>query len=91
MGRVHRAWLPFDLRDWAAERTNFPNLAVGGFNFCVQGTYSASIRCDDVIDPGREDRQMLLYVQTWLPLLTITLTAAIFFSVASFIMGHAKA
>ena len=26
---------------------------------------------------------MLLYVQTWLPLLTITLTAAIFFSVAS--------
>ena len=63
----------------------------GGFNFCVQGTYSASIRCDDGIDPGREDRQMLLYVQTWLPLLTITLTAAIFFSVASFIMGHAKA
>ena len=34
---------------------------------------------------------MLLYVQTWLPLLTITLTAAIFFSVASFIMGNAKA
>ena len=33
---------------------------------------------------------MLLYVQTWLPLLTITLTAAIFFRVASFIMGHAK-
>jgi hypothetical protein len=33
---------------------------------------------------------MLLYVQTWLPLLTITLTAAIFFGVASFIMGHAK-
>ena len=56
-----------------------------------QGTYSAPIRCDDGIDPGREDRQMLLYVQTWLPLLTITLTAAIFFSVASFIMGHAKA
>jgi hypothetical protein len=33
---------------------------------------------------------MLLYVQTWLPLLTITLTAAICFSVASFLMGHAK-
>ena len=30
---------------------------------------------------------MLLYVQTWLPLLTSTLTAAIFFSVASFIIG----
>ena len=39
----------------------------------------------------REDRQMLLYVQTWLPLLTITLTAAIFFGVASFILVHAKA
>ena len=33
---------------------------------------------------------MLLYLQTWLPLVTVTLTAAIFFSVASFIMGHAK-
>ena len=33
---------------------------------------------------------MLLYVQTWLPLLTITLTAAIFFGVASFILVHAK-
>ena len=32
---------------------------------------------------------MLLYVQTWL-LVTVTLTAAIFFSVASFLMGHAK-
>jgi hypothetical protein len=29
----------------------------------------------------REDRQMMLYVQTWLPLLTFTLTAAIFFGV----------
>ena len=38
---------------------------------------------------------MLLYVQTWLPLLTITLTAAtltaaIFFGVASFFVEHAK-
>ena len=32
---------------------------------------------------------MLLYVQTWLPLLTITLTAAIF-GVASFFVEHAK-
>ena len=31
---------------------------------------------------------MLLYAQTWLPLLTITLTAAIFFGVASFMMAH---
>jgi hypothetical protein len=30
---------------------------------------------------------MLLYVQAWLPLVTIALTAAIFFSVASFIMA----
>ena len=29
---------------------------------------------------------MLLYIQTWLPLLTIALTAAICFSVTSFIM-----
>ena len=28
------------------------------------------------------------YIQTWLPLLTIALTAAIGFSVASFIMGR---
>ena len=31
---------------------------------------------------------MLLYAQTWLPLLTITLTAAIFFGVASFHDGR---
>jgi hypothetical protein len=30
------------------------------------------------------------YVQMWLPVLTIALTAAICFSVASFIMGHTK-
>ena len=33
---------------------------------------------------------MWLYIQTWLPLLTIALTAAICFSVTSFIMGQAK-
>ena len=33
---------------------------------------------------------MALYVQEWLPLLTIGLTAAICFSVASFITGQAK-
>jgi hypothetical protein len=32
---------------------------------------------------------MWLYVQTWLPLLTISLTAAICFGVASVIMAHA--
>jgi hypothetical protein len=32
---------------------------------------------------------MWSYVQTWLPVLTIALTAAICFSVASFIMGQA--
>jgi hypothetical protein len=37
-----------------------------------------------------EDHQMLLYVQTWLPLLTVTLTAAIFFGVASLMMAHAR-
>ena len=30
---------------------------------------------------------MLLYAQTWLPLVTIALTAAIFLGVASFIMA----
>jgi hypothetical protein len=39
---------------------------------------------------SQEDRQMLFYIQTWLPLLTIALTAAICFSVASFIMGQAR-
>jgi hypothetical protein len=38
--------------------------------------------------PG--DRQMLLYAQAWLPLVTITLAAAILFGVASFMMTHAK-
>ncbi len=32
---------------------------------------------------------MWLHIQTWLPLLTIALTASICFSVASFIMGQA--
>jgi hypothetical protein len=32
---------------------------------------------------------MWLYVQTWLPLLSISLTAAICFGVASFVMGQA--
>jgi hypothetical protein len=33
---------------------------------------------------------MWFYVQMWFPLLTIALTAAICFSVASFIMGRPK-
>ena len=33
---------------------------------------------------------MLFYVQTWLPLLTVTLTAAIFCGVASLMMARAK-
>ena len=33
---------------------------------------------------------MWLYVQMWFPLLMVALTAAICFSVVSFIMGHAK-
>jgi hypothetical protein len=33
---------------------------------------------------------MWLYIQTWLPLLSISLTAAICFGVASFVMGQAK-
>ena len=50
--------------------------------------------CTDAIDgwahifDGRpiEDRQMWFYVQMWLPVWTVALTAAICFSVASFIM-----
>jgi hypothetical protein len=33
---------------------------------------------------------MLLYAQAWLPLVTITLTAAIFFGLASLMMVRAK-
>jgi hypothetical protein len=32
----------------------------------------------------------MFYVQMWFPVLTVALTAAICFSVASFIMGHTK-
>ena len=38
----------------------------------------------------RERRHMLLYAQTWLPLVTITLTAAIFFTIASFMIARAR-
>jgi hypothetical protein len=34
---------------------------------------------------------MWLYIQAWLPLFTVALTAAICFSVASFVMAQAKA
>jgi hypothetical protein len=37
-----------------------------------------------------QDRQMWFYVQMWLPVWTVALTAAICFSVASFIMGQPK-
>ncbi len=33
---------------------------------------------------------MWFYVQMWLPTLAVTLTAAICFSVAGFMMGHTK-
>jgi hypothetical protein len=33
---------------------------------------------------------MLLYAQTWLPLATVTLSAAIFFTIASFMLARAK-
>jgi hypothetical protein len=33
---------------------------------------------------------MWLHIQTWLPLVTVSLTAAICFGVASFVMGSAK-
>ena len=51
----------------------------------------ASHRLDQGAIRMQERRHMLLYAQTWLPLVTITLTAAIFFGVASFIMAHARA
>ena len=34
--------------------------------------------------------RMLLYVETWLPLLTVALAAAILFGVVSFMMGRAE-
>ena len=33
---------------------------------------------------------MWLYIQTWLPLVTVSLTAAICFGVASFVMGSTE-
>ena len=38
----------------------------------------------------QEDRDMWLYVQTWFPLLTVALTAAICFGVVSSIMGQPR-
>jgi hypothetical protein len=43
-----------------------------------------------MVGRSEEDRQMWLYIQTWLPFLSIILTAAICFGVASFVMGQAK-
>jgi hypothetical protein len=47
---------------------------------------------EDVATGGQlqEGCQMSFYVQTWFPLMTVALTAAICLSVVSFIMGHAK-
>ena len=38
----------------------------------------------------REDRPMLHYLQAWLPLLSVSLTAAVVFALASFIIGGAE-
>jgi hypothetical protein len=40
-----------------------------------------------MVGRSEEDRQMWLYIQTWLPILSISLTAAICFG---FVMGQAK-
>jgi hypothetical protein len=56
--------------------------AARGNLFCIS---SIGVRADP-----KEARQMWLYVVTWLPLLSISLTAAICFGVASFIVGQAK-
>ena len=38
----------------------------------------------------REDRPMLHYMHAWLPLLSVSLTAAVVFALASFIIGGAE-
>ena len=43
-----------------------------------------------VVGRSEEDRQMWLYIQTWLSILSISLTATICFGVASFVMGQEK-
>jgi hypothetical protein len=47
------------------------------------------LRCDG-LGPTAEKCQMWFDIQTWLPLGTVTLAAAICLSVASFIMGSTK-
>jgi hypothetical protein len=47
------------------------------------------VRCDDW-GPTREHPQMWFDIQTWLPIVSVTLAAAICLSVASFIMGSTK-
>jgi hypothetical protein len=45
-------------------------------------------RSNKITATSKENRQMWFYVQMWLPIVTVALTAAICFSVASFIMGR---
>ena len=56
----------------------------GEFNFCERKLILHS--SVEILGRSQEDRQMWLDVQTWLPLLSISLTAAIGFGVASFVM-----
>ena len=43
-----------------------------------------------MVSRSKEDCQMWLHIQTWLPLMSITLTAAICFGAASIVLGNAN-
>src|ERR1035437_5222736 len=68
--------LPGGVRSWPVLKST-----VAQSNFCGR----EPILHSSIVVGGRsqEDRQMWFYVQTWLPLLSISLTAAICFGVAS--------
>jgi hypothetical protein len=62
----------------------------GGCEQLIQTQARDRFRLTEEKTPFQEDHRMWLYVQTWLPLLTISLTAAICFGVAGFIMADPK-
>jgi hypothetical protein len=59
---------------------------VAQFNFCVKKLILHSFVV--MVDQFQEGSQM--WLEMWLPLLSMSLIAAIFFGVASFVMGREK-
>jgi hypothetical protein len=64
------------------------SLHIGAYSTALQGGPDAAR--GGVRLAVREDRPMLHYMHAWLPLLSVSLTAAVVFALASFIIGGAE-